>query len=226
MAIRKIARAQAAEGAAFEAEIAAATPDFAMLARRAEDIFAFCRRLRDLRIAKGLSQAQLAAALGISQPRISEIEGGGPQGPTIDLVMRYARACGHELSISFAAAGRIAARGRGRMRARTARPRAPWVDVAIAAIGNIRLRTEDIAGAAGHCNVEIRYLGDDVPGFARFVARLRGALAGVAIDLPTPSRAVIRDVAAADVARQIAGSAGALGEVEPHALTAALGELG
>jgi transcriptional regulator with XRE-family HTH domain len=51
--------------------------------------------VRSMRKAAGYSQAQLAAEVGVSQSRISELESGaGSQGPTWDVMERVAQACG------------------------------------------------------------------------------------------------------------------------------------
>src|SRR5690606_2304696 len=51
------------------------------------------QRIKDLRIAQGLTQAELAERVGTSQPEIVRLERGlGRQGPTIDTLMRVAGA--------------------------------------------------------------------------------------------------------------------------------------
>lgn len=51
--------------------------------------------VRGMRRSAGFPQAELARRVGVSQERISEIErGGGPQGPTFELLERIASACG------------------------------------------------------------------------------------------------------------------------------------
>jgi len=53
------------------------------------------RFVKKLRASAGLTQRQLAARLGISQPRVSAMERGvGPVGPTYLLLKRVAKACG------------------------------------------------------------------------------------------------------------------------------------
>jgi transcriptional regulator with XRE-family HTH domain len=56
------------------------------------------RQVRQMRLAKGLTQAQLAAALGWDQVRISNIERGeGTLGPTFDVLQRIAAACDYDI---------------------------------------------------------------------------------------------------------------------------------
>lgn len=62
-----------------------------------ESAAAFVRAARQ---AAGLTQKQLAQRIGVSQPRIAELERGeGSQGPTISLLARVAQACGKKLSL-------------------------------------------------------------------------------------------------------------------------------
>lgn len=49
----------------------------------------------------GLTQAELAARMGTSQPVIARIERGGST-PTVDMLGRLARATGHRLQIGLA----------------------------------------------------------------------------------------------------------------------------
>lgn len=53
--------------------------------------------LRTLRLRKGLSQAQLAAAIGTKQPHVARIEGGGAD-VRLDTCRRIARALGIDLN--------------------------------------------------------------------------------------------------------------------------------
>ena len=58
--------------------------------------------IKDLRIAQGLTQAELAERVGTSQPEIVRLERGlGRQGPTIDTLMRVAGAMHKALRIGF-----------------------------------------------------------------------------------------------------------------------------
>lgn len=56
------------------------------------------RQVREMRLAKGLTQTQLAAALDWDQVRISNIERGeGTLGPTFDVLQKVAAACGYDI---------------------------------------------------------------------------------------------------------------------------------
>jgi len=69
------------------------------------------RLLRDARERKGLSQAAVARALGVSQARISQVESGRVDDiPPLDLMMRFIDACGDELRLATAATLRETAR--------------------------------------------------------------------------------------------------------------------
>ncbi len=59
------------------------------------------QQLADLRERRGLSQAQLAAAIGVSQPRIAQIEKGRIEGFRIQTLMRVAEALGADLKIDL-----------------------------------------------------------------------------------------------------------------------------
>ncbi|SRR5258708_11306117 len=57
------------------------------------------RHVREMRLAKGLTQAQLAAALDWNQVRISNIERGeGAFGPTFDVLQKIAAVCGYDVA--------------------------------------------------------------------------------------------------------------------------------
>ncbi len=57
--------------------------------------------LRDLRLRAGLTQHDLAKAIGVAQARISEIEAGiGRHGPSFAVIERIATACGVKLAFS------------------------------------------------------------------------------------------------------------------------------
>jgi ribosome-binding protein aMBF1 (putative translation factor) len=60
--------------------------------------------LRSMRLALGLSQAELAAKVGTSQPQIARIETGGHD-PTYDTFERLARALGAQVTDVVAAFG-------------------------------------------------------------------------------------------------------------------------
>lgn len=64
---------------------------------------AVTRRLRELRKQAGLSQAQLAERLDVTQGRISQIESGlMDHAPNLDMTARYAEACGFRMTPTFA----------------------------------------------------------------------------------------------------------------------------
>jgi ribosome-binding protein aMBF1 (putative translation factor) len=56
--------------------------------------------VHDRRVALGLTQAELAARTGMSQPQLSRLESGGAT-PTVPLLARLARALDAELDINF-----------------------------------------------------------------------------------------------------------------------------
>jgi transcriptional regulator with XRE-family HTH domain len=58
------------------------------------------KRIKDARIDAGLSQQQLAAAMGTSQTKVSILESGG-RSPKMATLMAIAKACKMELNISF-----------------------------------------------------------------------------------------------------------------------------
>jgi transcriptional regulator with XRE-family HTH domain len=56
------------------------------------------RQVREMRLAKGWTQIQLAEVLGWDQVRISNIERGqGPRGPTFDVLQKVAAACDYDI---------------------------------------------------------------------------------------------------------------------------------
>ncbi len=60
--------------------------------------------LRAMRSRAGLTQKKMAAALDISQPRVSQLENGKVENmPPLDLMARYADACGESLVLTTAA---------------------------------------------------------------------------------------------------------------------------
>ena len=56
--------------------------------------------VREARRRAGLSQRELAASVGISQPHVARIERGSVE-PPFELVRRLVRACGFDLSVSL-----------------------------------------------------------------------------------------------------------------------------
>jgi transcriptional regulator with XRE-family HTH domain len=58
--------------------------------------------LKRMRMRAGLTQAQLAERLGITQGRVSQMESGVlDHAPNFETVAKYARACGEEVGIAF-----------------------------------------------------------------------------------------------------------------------------
>jgi predicted transcriptional regulator len=53
----------------------------------------FCRNIRSRRLELGLTQAQLAAKMGVQQPIIARLEAGG-SAPTLDTVESVAKSLG------------------------------------------------------------------------------------------------------------------------------------
>lgn len=53
-------------------------------------------QLREIRVAAGLTQAQLATTLGVTAVQVSRIETGS-RSTSIDILHRWHRACGYEL---------------------------------------------------------------------------------------------------------------------------------
>lgn len=82
----------------FIAEQEAADPEFAAARRDIGDRHALLDALVHLRQAQGLSQAELADRLGISQQRVSAFEAESSE-PRLSTVQRYARAVG--VTVSF-----------------------------------------------------------------------------------------------------------------------------
>jgi len=66
-------------------------------ARRA---FMIGKAIRERRVALGLSQSQVAARAGMTQPALSRLEAGGAV-PTIPVLERIAAALGTELIVTF-----------------------------------------------------------------------------------------------------------------------------
>jgi DNA-binding XRE family transcriptional regulator len=58
-------------------------------------------RVRKLREGAGLTQAELARKMGVSQQTISRLESGEVDNPTVATLERIARATGHQLRVDF-----------------------------------------------------------------------------------------------------------------------------
>jgi transcriptional regulator with XRE-family HTH domain len=64
------------------------------------DVLQVGELIRDMRIARGFSQNQLAERAGTTQSHISQLERGiGRQGPTIEMLSRIGRACGEHIQL-------------------------------------------------------------------------------------------------------------------------------
>ena len=69
--------------------------DFAKGYRERDAIMHAARMIREMRADAGLTQAELAARAGMSQPDISRLESGlGKQGPSVETLYRLTDACG------------------------------------------------------------------------------------------------------------------------------------
>jgi transcriptional regulator with XRE-family HTH domain len=66
-------------------------------ARRA---FLLAERVRQLREARGLTQAELAHRMGTTQPFVARLEAGGAE-PTLETLVRIARALDVQLVVDF-----------------------------------------------------------------------------------------------------------------------------
>lgn len=75
-------------------------PELAAFVQEEYDKLHLARQIRELREARGLSQAQLAVILGTRQPSIARIESGRVL-PRIDMLFRLATALGLGLKVDF-----------------------------------------------------------------------------------------------------------------------------
>lgn len=75
-------------------------PEYAREYEALEEEFAFIRKMILARKRAGLSQADVARRMGISQPRVAKIESGS--NISLDILRRYAKATGCALVIDFA----------------------------------------------------------------------------------------------------------------------------
>lgn len=80
-------------------------PEYAELVREARDRRQLAHRIRELREAKGLSQAEVAEQIGTKQPSIARIERGESL-PKIEMLQRLARVFGMRVQIEFVPAPR------------------------------------------------------------------------------------------------------------------------
>jgi ribosome-binding protein aMBF1 (putative translation factor) len=75
--------------------------------RRAKEAFEIAERVRRAREDRGLTQAELAARIGSTQPALARLESGGVT-PTLDMLRRIAEALGLELVVDLRRARRSA----------------------------------------------------------------------------------------------------------------------
>jgi DNA-binding XRE family transcriptional regulator len=86
------------------AEKYAIDPEFRIAYDALEDEFAALAALLDARLQAGLTQAQVASKMGVSQPVLARIEsslGKQDHSPSLNTLRRYARACGMKLIIQM-----------------------------------------------------------------------------------------------------------------------------
>jgi transcriptional regulator with XRE-family HTH domain len=82
-------------------QLTAEDPDLGPQLQAARDVLAGANLVRTMREQAGLSQEELALAVGVSQPRISKVEkGDGAEGITYGMLKKIARACGFEQSFA------------------------------------------------------------------------------------------------------------------------------
>ena len=75
--------------------------------RRAKKAFEIAERIRRARERRGMTQAELAARIGSTQPALARLEAGGVT-PNLDTLQRIAEALGLELVIDLRRARRSA----------------------------------------------------------------------------------------------------------------------
>lgn len=74
-------------------------PDYAREYEALEEEFSFLRKMILARKRAGMSQADVARAMGVSQPRVAKIESGS--NISLDILRRYATATGSNLVIEL-----------------------------------------------------------------------------------------------------------------------------
>jgi transcriptional regulator with XRE-family HTH domain len=79
------------------AAIEAEHPEIAEVAHEVDPPYILGLNVMNLRAARGMTQAQLAAAIGVSQPRIAEVEAGDAN-PRLATLAKIAHALGVSLS--------------------------------------------------------------------------------------------------------------------------------
>ena len=86
------------------AEKCARDPEFRIAYEALNDEFAALAALLEARTEAGLTQAEVARRMGVSQPVLARIEsslGKQDHSPSLHTLRRYAEACGMELQISM-----------------------------------------------------------------------------------------------------------------------------
>ena len=83
------------------AEMMQDDPEYAREYDALEEEFVFIKKMILARKRAGLSQADVARRMGVSQPRVAKIESGS--NISLDILRRYAKATGTALVIDFAA---------------------------------------------------------------------------------------------------------------------------
>lgn len=87
-----------------EIERELADPEFRTVWESIQDEFTALDTLLSARKAAGLTQEQVAARMGVSQPSLARIEsslGSKKHSPSIETLRKYARACGKRLEIKI-----------------------------------------------------------------------------------------------------------------------------
>jgi transcriptional regulator with XRE-family HTH domain len=80
--------------------LASEYPNVAVARRQVDVIVQVSKILRTMRKASNLSQADIAAALEVKQPRIAQIESGRPaDAPSLNQIVAFALRCGFEINI-------------------------------------------------------------------------------------------------------------------------------
>ena len=75
-------------------------PRIALAVAQVEFINAVASQLREMRKSANLQQARMAELLGVSQPRIAQIESGKPgDAPSVEQIAAYAHFCGKGVSL-------------------------------------------------------------------------------------------------------------------------------
>ena len=85
----------------FRDKLREARPDMVKHQRQNEIKAAIAKKLRALRDTRGLTQADVARAAGMTQSMIARIESlSGPE-PTLDSINRYVEACGGKMRVEI-----------------------------------------------------------------------------------------------------------------------------